>query len=91
MRRQVYDETDFGVIFRDGGILRLYRGAYITEGEDGLNLVGNFIYFLDGMLDTARKRHLTGGILLSLSVLFGGLAVTVWTVGDEERSGDNNE
>ncbi len=35
---------------------------------------------LDYILNTKRKRHITGGILLSLSALFGGLAVTVLTV-----------
>ena len=34
---------------------------------------------LDNMLDTERKRHITGGILLSISMLFGGLALTVMT------------
>ena len=37
----------------------------------------NIIYMLDEMLDTKRKRHITGGILLSISALFGGLAITV--------------
>ncbi len=32
---------------------------------------------LDISLDTKRKRHIAGGILLSISLLFGGLAVTV--------------
>lgn len=31
-------------------------------------------------LDTSRKRHIVGGILLSASALFGGLAVTVLTI-----------
>ena len=34
---------------------------------------------LDNMLDTERKRHIAGGILLSISMLFGGLALTVMT------------
>lgn len=28
-------------------------------------------------MDGKRKRHITGGILLSASLLFGGLALTV--------------
>ena len=44
----------------------------------------NIIYMLDEMLDTKRKRHITGGILLSISALFGGLAITVMSVGKEE-------
>ena len=34
------------------------------------------------MLDTKRKRHIAGGIMLSASLLFGGLALTVVTIKD---------
>lgn len=44
----------------------------------------NIIYMLDEMLDTKRKRHITGGILLSISALFGGLVITVMSIGKEE-------
>ena len=44
----------------------------------------NIIYMLDEMLDTKIKRHITGGILLSISALFGGLAITVMSIGKEE-------
>ena len=44
----------------------------------------NFIGNLDYILNTKRKRHITGGILLSLSVLFGGLALTVMTIKEDE-------
>ena len=40
---------------------------------------------LDYSLDTKRKRHLAGGILLSISLLFGGLAVTVMSLKTEDR------
>jgi len=43
------------------------------------------IYMLDTLLDTKRKRHITGGILLSTSLLFGGLAITVMTIKDNEE------
>lgn len=36
-------------------------------------------------LDTKKKRHIAGGILLSVSLFFGGLAVTVLTIDKEER------
>ena len=39
---------------------------------------------LDYSLNTRRKRHLAGGILLSVSLLFGGLAITIITVKTEE-------
>lgn len=46
--------------------------------------IDNIIYMLDEMLDTQRKRHITGGIPLSISALFGGLAITVMSIGKEE-------
>lgn len=39
---------------------------------------------LDESLDTRRKRHLVGGVLMSISLLFGGLATTVMTLKTEE-------
>ena len=45
------------------------------------------ISMLDHSLDTKRKRHILGGILLSASLLFGGLAVTIMTI----RTEDNDE
>ena len=52
---------------------------------DNLN---DIISMLDYVLDTNKKRHIVGGILLSASLLFGGLAVTVFTIKSED---DNNE
>ena len=40
---------------------------------------------LDNILDTKKKRHLAGGVLLSVSLLFGGLAVTVLSLKTEEE------
>lgn len=40
---------------------------------------------LDYSLNTRRKRHLAGGILMSISLLFGGLAMTIMTVRTEEE------
>lgn len=39
---------------------------------------------LDHALNTKKKRHIAGGILMSISLLFGGLAVTVMTLRTEE-------
>jgi len=41
---------------------------------------------LDYLFNSKRKRHISGGILLSLSLLFGGLAVTVITI----KNGEGN-
>lgn len=49
---------------------------------DGLE---NLIYALDSVLDTRRKRHIVGDILISISALFGGLAATVMTINKEDN------
>ena len=43
---------------------------------------------LDYMVNTKRKRHMLGGILLSVSLLFGGLAFTVITLKEEEEKNE---
>lgn len=48
---------------------------------DGL---ANIISMLDYVLDSPRKRHITGGLLLSASMLFGSLALTVFTLKNDE-------
>lgn len=40
---------------------------------------------LDNILDTRKKRHVVGGILMSVSLFFGGLAITVITIKREEE------
>lgn len=44
----------------------------------------NLISMMDYVLDTKRKRHITGGFLLSAALLFGVLAMTVMSIRDEE-------
>lgn len=39
---------------------------------------------LDYALNTKKKRHIAGGILMSVSMLFGGLALTILTVKIDE-------
>lgn len=39
---------------------------------------------LDHALNTKAKRHIAGGVLMSISLLFGGLAVTIITLKMEE-------
>ena len=55
-----------------------------TEGGFTMDIFGNFIYMLDELLDSRRKRHIAGGILLSASMLFGGLALTVMTIKSDD-------
>lgn len=40
---------------------------------------------IDAAIGTERKRHIAGGMLISISMLFGGLAFTVLTIKFEER------
>lgn len=44
----------------------------------------SLINMLDYTIDTKRKRHIVGGILISVSLMFGGLAVTAITLKTEE-------
>lgn len=44
----------------------------------------DLVEMLDNALDTKTKRHITGGVLLSISLLFGGLAVTIMTLKTED-------
>lgn len=46
--------------------------------------LAGLICMFDEMLDTKRKRHILGGVLISISALFAGLAGTVMTIGKEE-------
>ena len=57
----------------------------------GMNSLENMFLFLDYLTDTQRKRHIIGGVLMSVSLFFGGLACTMMTVkeGDSyEKSGN---
>lgn len=46
------------------------------------------ISVLDYALNTKRKRHMVGGILMSMSLLFGGLSVTIMTLKTEDNEHD---
>ena len=50
-----------------------------------MDILDDFISTVDAMLDSRRKRHITGGILLSAALLFGGLAITVVTIQTTQR------
>lgn len=39
---------------------------------------------IDCSVDTRRKRHIVGGILLSVSFLFGGLAFTTMSLKEDD-------
>ncbi len=48
-----------------------------------MDAIEGIVNSLDYILDTRRKRHIMGGILLSTSLFLGGLAVTVMTIKGE--------
>ena len=48
------------------------------------------IAMLEQTLGTRSKRHILGGALVSVSLLFGGLALTVMTLQTEERENDED-
>lgn len=50
-----------------------------------MDILDELITTIDVMLDSKRKRHITGGILLSAALLFGGLAITVITIQTDEE------
>ena len=78
----------------------LYPGDYVRplpcgrssspqlQGVTDMEGIANFISMLDYVLDTKRKRHITGGLLLSGALLFGGLAMTVMSIRDDEEDED---
>lgn len=49
------------------------------------------VSMLDHALNTKKKRHLAGGVLMSISLFFGGLAVTVLSLRSEEKKDDEQE
>lgn len=51
-----------------------------------MDIIDNFISTIDIVLDSKRKRHILGGILLSAAFMFGGLAITVVTIKTEEEN-----
>jgi hypothetical protein len=59
---------------------------FLQEQGDDMDGLDNLIFMLGSVLNTSRKRHIVGGILLSVSALFGGLAVTVMTMTDKETT-----
>ena len=54
---------------------------------DGLE---NIFLFLDYLTDTKRKRHVVGGILMSVSLFFGGMAFTMLSIKGEDDEQSNS-
>lgn len=56
-----------------------------------MNRLEGMVATLDYLLSTKRKRHIMGGILMSASLLFAGLAFTVITLKPEDEIKENND
>lgn len=53
-----------------------------------MNYLELAINLMDFATSSPRKRHITGGLLMSMALLFGGLGFTVMTVGKKEEMED---
>lgn len=49
-------------------------------------LIDNILNSIDYVLNTSKKRHIVGGVLLSASALLGGLALAIMTIRSEEKN-----
>lgn len=49
-----------------------------------MDRLDSVLTIIEYALNTKRKRHIIGGGLISVSLLFGGFAVTVLTIKDKE-------
>lgn len=49
-----------------------------------MNKLESLLSIIDYSLNTRRKRHIVGGILMSVALLFGGLAATVMSLKSDE-------
>ncbi len=52
--------------------------------------LGRILSMIDHTLNTKKRRHIAGGILMSISLLFGGLAATVLSVKTEPNEVQND-
>ena len=59
--------------------------TYIIGGDKVLEGFDLIISIIEGTMDTKRKKHIAGGILFSIALLFGGLAFTTFTLKTEEN------
>ncbi len=62
-----------------------FRAEKTNREEQHMESFENIISMLDFTLNTQRKRHIVGGLLLSVSLLFGGLALTAMTLKMEDN------
>lgn len=51
-----------------------------------MDRIRGFVATIDHILNTKKKRHIVGGVLLSASIFFGALAITVMSTTIEENN-----
>ena len=51
-----------------------------------MDRIRGFVNTIEHILNTEKKRHIVGGILMSASIFFGGLALTVMSTKIEENN-----
>ena len=51
-----------------------------------MNRLEVILGMIDSSLETRRKRHIIGGALMSISLLFGGFALTVMSLKMEGKN-----
>ena len=56
-----------------------------------MNRLEGLMASLEYLLNNKRKRHIMGGILLSASLMFAGLAFTIITLKQEEKNEDDEQ
>lgn len=64
-----------------GGDLPAFRRQEVTVMFDNIE---SLMSMLDYVLSSPKKRHIVGGILLSASLMFAGLAITTMTISEEK-------
>lgn len=95
-RRNTHEEVSLPLVvlrpgYNVGTLPGERRCRTLHQKVSGMEGFENLVSMLDYVLDTKRKRHITGGILLSAALLFGGLAMTVMSIKDEEVSDDEQD
>ena len=50
-----------------------------------MDRIEEILSVLEYSLNTRKKRHIAGGVLMSISLLFGGLAITIITLKMEDN------
>lgn len=56
-----------------------------------MNRLEGIMASLEYLLNNKKKRHIMGGVLMSASLLFAGLAVTIVTLKYEENKDENEQ